>query len=78
MQIIGYQNMEFKGDKGEEVKGMQVFLGEDITKDGDGMRVTKIWLTPKKLEELSVQIALGVEVDVVYNRYGKVADLRYS
>lgn len=78
MRIVGYQNMEFKGDKGEEVKGMQVFLGEDITKDGDGMRVTKIWLTPKKIEELSVQIDLGVEVDVVYNRYGKVADLRYS
>lgn len=78
MKIVGYQDIQFVGEKGEEVKGTQVFLGEDITKDGDGMRVTKIWLTPKKIEELSVKIDLGVEVDVVYNRYGKVADLRYS
>ncbi|WP_443672844.1 hypothetical protein [Gemmiger sp.] len=76
MKIIGYRKADFTPKNGEEVKGFNVYVIDDISPEhGQGNSAERIYLTEKKLAgmgNIDVSSLLGHEVKIYYTRYGKV------
>ncbi len=70
MKIIGIRPSSFKGDKGDEVSGKNVYLTFPLEK-GEGLGAERIFLTDAKLNKWTYQPKVGDEVNVSYNRYGR-------
>ena len=81
MKLIGYREANFRPDngKGEEVKGYMIYLGNEIDpRRGGGMEAERQYLTQSKIdrEGISLPELCGKDVNVYYNRYGKIASIR--
>lgn len=74
MKVIGFRKSEFKGDDGNVVKGMNIFVTYPSEK-GEGEECERLYLTEKRLAEIGYTPAVGDEVKPEYNRFGKVAGL---
>jgi len=70
MKIIGIRSTSFKGEHGEQVSGMNVYLTFPLEK-GEGLGAERIFLTDAKLGKFPCQLKVGDEVNVAYNRYGR-------
>ncbi len=70
MKIIGIRSSNFKGDNGDPVSGMNVYLTFPLEK-GEGLGAERIFLTDAKLKGWTYQPKVGDEVNVSYNRYGR-------
>jgi len=70
MKIIGTRSVSFKGEKGEQVSGMNVYLTFPLEK-GEGLSAERIFLTDAKLSKFPYQPKVGDEVSITYNRYGR-------
>lgn len=76
MKVIGFRYVDFTGQDGRPVRGMSLYLSQQISKNGSGEAAEKVFLSERLLNVLSVTPALGDEVEPVYNRFGKVVDIR--
>lgn len=81
MKLIGYREANFRPDngKGEEIKGYMIYLGNEIDpRRGGGMEAERQYLTQSKIdrEGISLPELCGKDVNVYYNRYGKIASIR--
>lgn len=74
MKVIGFRKSEFKGDDGNMVKGMNIFVTFPSEK-GEGEECERIYLTEKRLAEIGYKPTVGDEIKPEYNRYGKVSGL---
>ena len=77
MKIIGIENTSFpvkNGDTGERrIVGKNIFLSSPIPKEnGFGVKVQRIFLSESKLLEIQFTPTLGSEIELYYNRYGRV------
>lgn len=75
MKIIGFRKNDFKTKEGVEVTGYSVFIATEIDpRRGAGMSVERQYLSDAKLakEGLDLDVLLGHEVKVYYNRFGRV------
>lgn len=72
-QVIGYRNVNFKGQDGNDVTGVSIFVTLPIEKNGEGYSTEKIFLSTAKVAECGYRPQLGDKVEVQYNRYGRVA-----
>lgn len=73
MKVIGFRRVDFAGTDGKQVTGYTVFCAFPIRSDsGVGTGVDKIFLSDRKLAECQYMPALDDEINVSYNRYGKV------
>lgn len=72
-QVIGYRNVNFKGQDGNDVTGVSYYLTQPIDKNGEGLSTEKVFLSTAKVAENGYRPQLGDRVEVQYNRYGKVA-----
>ncbi len=70
MKIIGIRSTSFKGEHGEQVSGMNVYLTFPLEK-GEGLGAERIFLTDAKLSKFPYQPKVGDEVNVTYNRFGR-------
>ncbi len=70
MKIIGIRSTSFKGEHGEQVSGMNVYLTFPLEK-GEGLGAERIFLTDAKLGKFPYQPKVGDEVNVTYNRFGR-------
>lgn len=80
MKLIGYREANFRPDngKGEEIKGYMIYLGNEIDpRRGGGMEAERQYLTQSKIdrEGISLPELCGKDVNVYYNRYGKIASI---
>ena len=74
--IIGWFSTSFTGQDGVTVEGQTLFVTEVIDpKRGEGVSAERIFLSKAKLAALDFTPAVGQEVEIFYNRYGKVASL---
>lgn len=73
VQVIGYRNVDFKGQDGDSVSGVSIYVTESIEKNGEGYATDKIFLSTAKIADLGYKPQLGDRLEVQYNRYGKVA-----
>lgn len=74
--VVGYQNSSFKAkDTGEVISGCNVWLGEDVAKNGEGQKVERVFLSDRLMERENFVPVVGAEVDLMYNRYGRIASI---
>lgn len=74
--IVGISRTAFTGQDGTPVEGKTFFVTEAIDpKRGEGVSAERFFLSRAKLAALDFSPALGMEVEILYNRFGKVASL---
>lgn len=72
--LVGMKDVNFKGQDGSQVSGWNLFFTYDdpyIT----GVGVDKIFIGNKKFGEVSYMPEIGSKCRLLYNKYGKVADI---
>lgn len=77
-KIIGISNTSFTPkDSTTPIEGTTFYTTEPIdSKNGAGSKGDKFFLTRAKLSALDFTPAIGQEVEVLYNKFGKVATIR--
>ena len=79
MIVIGIRKTSFKGDKGDTVSGMNVYVSYPIDEDkGSGVAADRLFFTMDKLVSCKYSPSVGDEVAVEYNKYGKPAAIRLA
>ena len=74
MKVVGYRKSAFTGNDVSEVVGYNLYCLEPLEK-GEGMAAERFFLTSEKLRNCGYEPNLGDEVQMSYNRYGKVAQI---
>lgn len=76
-RIEGIQETKFTAKDGTVISGMSLYLSTSLNPKfgGSGRKCERIFLSTVKLESLSFKPVVGLEVEVLYNRYGKVQSL---
>lgn len=76
-KIIGILDTSFKTKDGVQIEGKTFFATEPIDpKRGEGLSAERFFLSKNKLETLDFTPAVGQDVDVFFNRFGKVSTLK--
>lgn len=77
-KIIGIIRTKFQAkDTGTTVEGQTIHVTESIASErGVGEAADHFFLSKAKLAALGFTPAVGQEVEVFYNRYGKVTSLK--
>lgn len=76
-KVIGIERLSFKGSDGTEVKGLNLYVSEAIDpKRGQGERADRYFLSEAKIAALDFALAPGQAVDLLYNKFGKVATIK--
>ena len=70
MKIIGIRSSSFTSDKGEEVSGKNFYCTFPLDK-GIGHGCERFFITDAKMADWSYKPAVGDEVEIVYNRWGR-------
>ena len=70
MKIIGIRPSSFKGDKGEEITGKNIYVTFPLDK-GVGSGAERVFVTEAKMADWSYKPAVGDEVNIIYNRFGR-------
>ena len=70
--VIGVRKVNFTTQDGNIVKGRTVYIGFEAN-DVDGMQTDKVFLSDTKFG--TVDIAVGLDYNIFYNRYGKVESM---
>lgn len=73
-KIIGIRASEFKGDHGETVRGLNIYLTEPLEK-GEGLSADRVFVTEDKVAKWVYKPHVGDEVRLEYNRFGKCAGM---
>lgn len=75
MKIIGIRPSSFKGtDDGKQVSGQNIYLTYPL-ESGEGLGAERVFVTVEKLSQWPYHPAVGDEVEVIYNRYGKCSGI---
>lgn len=72
--IIGIRPSSFKGDNGETVSGVNIYYTYPLD-NGTGLGAERVFMTDAKLAGCGYQPLPGDEVQVEYNRFGRVAKI---
>ena len=74
MKVVGTMPTTFTGKDGTLISGTTLFVTEPIDpKKGKGERTDKLFLSTQKLADLPFVPAVGMEITVYYNKFGKPA-----
>lgn len=73
-EVLTTRDIHFKDDSGREVSGMQLWvIGATDDVSWHGFEVMKIWINSgTKLESVVHQLRRGDQINVTFNRRGKV------
>lgn len=69
MKVIGYKEMDFSAQDGTHIKGYKVFCTFDDDK-AVGSACESFFVSEKKAAGWVPEI--GEEIEIVYNKYGKI------
>ena len=70
MKIIGIRPSSFKGDKGEEITGKNIYMTYPLDK-GVGLGAERVFITDAKMAGWDYKPQVGQEVKLSYNRFGR-------
>jgi hypothetical protein len=71
-KIIGIITTSFKGKEGNTIEGKTIHITDPIApKRGEGVSSDKFFLTTAKLKGLDFTPAVGQEIKIYFNRFGK-------
>lgn len=73
-ELVGIRGVSFAGSDGKQVEGTNLYLTyEDDYIDGVGTE--KVFATSKRFNSLSFVPEIGARCRLMYNKYGKIADI---
>lgn len=72
MRVIGLRKVNFKANDGQMIQGLSIYVTFPIERDGTGDAADKLFLSASKVEALQQIPQVGDDINVTYNRYGKV------
>ena len=73
-ELVGIRGVSFTGSDGKQVEGTNLYLTyEDDYIDGVGTE--KVFVTSKRFNSLSFVPEIGGRCRLMYNKYGKIADI---
>jgi len=72
MKVIGFTRNSFVGRDGNNINGINLYVSHPIVNNGEGVSVENIYLSDAKLSRCGYSPKIGDEVQVYFNRYGKV------
>lgn len=77
-QIVGVIKTSFRPKDSETpIEGITVHTTDPILPErGNGLSTDRFFISSRKMKELPFTPAVGQEVEVLFNRWGKVATLR--
>lgn len=73
-RCVGIRNVDFKGSDGNQVTGVNLFLtykDKNIT----GVGTEKVFLASSRFAQLSFIPSVDTDCELIFNKYGKVADI---
>lgn len=79
MKIVGWKDVDFSTKDGVEIKGKSVHVAYEAPKDhGGGMLTDKFFLSDEKFGSYNIKGLYKAQSDVelLYNKYGKVESVR--
>lgn len=76
-ECIGIQDMNFKAQDGGQVNGSKIFFTY-AADHVDGLACDSVFVSAAKLERLSFAPGIGQSFNILYNKYGKVADIIHA
>lgn len=76
-KIMGLEQKSFTTKEGDTIEGTSIFIADKIPPQrGEGCMGDRVFLSKNKLNDLSFVPAVGMEVEVLYSKYGKVSTIR--
>jgi hypothetical protein len=76
-KIDGLEHKNFTTQKGDTIEGVSLYVTDKIPPQrGEGCMGDRIFLSKNKLNDLSFVPAVGMDIEVLYNKYGKVSTIR--
>lgn len=74
MFVLGIKKVNFQADDGRTIDGVTLYGSYDA--DGvDGVATDKAFVSSDKFN--GVEVKVGDKVELLYNKYGKVAAIRH-
>lgn len=70
MKIIGIRPSSFKGAKGEEITGKNIYMTYPLDQ-GTGLGCERVFVTDAKMVNWPYKPVVGNEVKINYNRFGR-------
>ena len=73
-KVFGFKKSNFTTKDGNYVEGFNFYVGKEITRNGEGYEIERVYLSNNKLKNWGIapEQLIGASVEVLYNRYGKV------
>lgn len=78
MKLIGFRNADFVSKDGRTVCGVSLFVSSPIAANGSGEAAMKVFVTQRLMDSVGYQPCVGDDVEFLYNRFGKVIELRFA
>lgn len=76
-QIIGITDTSFKAKDGAQIDGKTIYVTDPISdKRGTGLSADHFFLSTKKIAALPFTPAVGQNIVVFFNKFGKVATVQ--
>ena len=76
-KIMGLEQKSFTTKEGDTIEGTSIYITDKIPPQrGEGCTGDLIFLSKNKLNDLSFVPAVGMDIEVLYNKYGKVSTIR--
>lgn len=76
-KIIGCERKSFTTKEGDTIEGTSLYITDKIPPQrGEGCTADRIFLSKNKLNDLSFVPVVGMDIEVLYNKYGKVSTIR--
>jgi len=78
-KIVGIKKTEFTiKDSGKKVKGVTIYTTEPISSDkGTGVETDHFFLSEAKIEMLDFQLNVGMEIQRLFNKWGRTETLKF-
>lgn len=75
-KIVGIRSVRFKGQDGEQVAGVNIYVTVPIDEDkGEGCSTERYFVTDSRRANWTYVPRVGDEVRIIYNRYGKCDEM---
>lgn len=75
--VAGWRRVDFTGQDQKAVRGRTFYLSKAIAANqGEGVEFEKAFFSDERLAAMSYKPAIGDQVEVLYNRFGRIYLLR--
>lgn len=75
MKVVGMKELDFKTKDGQQISGVKLFLEYQEEKT-TGVCTDSAFISERRMEESNYIPAVGDDIELMYNRYGKIQAIR--